>query len=97
MKTRTRTILRITLFALLLLTLSLAVLAQQGGDPLTSTAQKVVQEFQTLAPYLVTIGVIIGGAALIFGHSDSWNRIGRVIIGGAIIIGASALVTLLFT
>ncbi|MGA9753259.1 MAG: TrbC/VirB2 family protein [Acidobacteriota bacterium] len=76
--------------------LSLATLAAQAqSDPLSTTAQKVISEFNTLAPYIVTIGIIIGGAAIMFGHSDGWNRLGKVIIGGSIIIGAAALVNVL--
>ena len=77
-------------------TLSLATVAAQAqSDPLSTTAQKVISEFNTLAPYIVTIGIIIGGAAIMFGHSDGWSRLGKVIIGGSIIIGAAALVNVL--
>jgi type IV secretory pathway VirB2 component (pilin) len=65
------------------------------GDPLSTTAQKVIQEFNTLAPYIVTIGLIFGGLAIMFGHSEGWSRIGKVIIGASIIIGAAALVNVL--
>jgi|GEM_PF-6930877 type IV secretory pathway VirB2 component (pilin) len=72
---------------------SLATHAQ--SDPLQTTAQKVINEFNTLAPYIVTIGIIVGGAAIMFGHSEGWSRLGKVIIGGSIIIGAAALVNVL--
>jgi len=69
--------------------------AHAQGDPLSTTAQKVIQEFNTLAPYIVTIGLIFGGLAIMFGHSEGWSRIGKVIIGASIIIGAAALVNVL--
>jgi type IV secretory pathway VirB2 component (pilin) len=72
---------------------SVAAYAQQ--DPLQTTAQKVVDEFNTLAPYIVTIGIIVGGLAIMFGHSEGWSRLGKVIIGASIIIGAAALVNVL--
>ena len=40
---------------------SLAASAQ--GDPLSTTAQKVIREFNTPAPYIVTIGRIFVGLA----------------------------------
>ena len=72
---------------------SIAASAQQ--DPLQTTAQKVIDEFNTLAPYIVTIGIIIGGLAIMFGHSEGWNRLGKVIIGASIVIGAAALINVL--
>jgi type IV secretory pathway VirB2 component (pilin) len=71
------------------------VAASAQSDPLQTTAQKVINEFNTLAPYIVTIGIIVGGAAIMFGHSEGWSRLGKVIIGGSIIIGAAALVNVL--
>ena len=71
------------------------VAAQAQQDPLQTTAQKVIQEFNTLAPYIVTIGIILGGLAIMFGHSEGWSRLGKVIIGASIIIGAAALVNVL--
>ena len=76
--------------------LGIATIAEHAqGDPLSTTAQKVIQEFNTLAPYIVTIGLIFGGLAIMFGHSEGWSRIGKVIIGASIIIGAAALVNVL--
>jgi type IV secretory pathway VirB2 component (pilin) len=76
--------------------LGLATIAAQAQqDPLQTTAQKVIQEFNTLAPYIVTIGIILGGLAIMFGHSEGWSRLGKVIIGASIIIGAAALVNVL--
>jgi type IV secretory pathway VirB2 component (pilin) len=72
---------------------TLATQAQQ--DPLQTTAQKVIDEFNTLAPYIVTIGIILGGLAIMFGHSEGWSRLGKVIIGASIIIGAAALINVL--
>jgi type IV secretory pathway VirB2 component (pilin) len=72
---------------------TVAVQAQQ--DPLQTTAQKVIDEFNTLAPYIVTIGIILGGLAIMFGHSEGWSRLGKVIIGASIVIGAAALVNVL--
>ena len=72
-----------------------AIPARAQGDPLSTTAQKVIQEFNTLAPYIVTIGLIFGGLAIMFGHSEGWSRIGKVIIGASIVIGAAALVNVL--
>ena len=74
---------------------SLATFAQQ--DPLQTTAQKVIDEFNTLAPYIVTIGIILGGLAIMFGHSEGWSRLGKVIIGASIVIGAAALINVLIT
>jgi len=71
------------------------VAAQAQQDPLQTTAQKVIDEFNTLAPYIVTIGIILGGLAIMFGHSEGWSRLGKVIIGASIIIGAAALVNVL--
>ncbi len=52
-------------------TLGLATVATQAQqDPLQTTAQKVIDEFNTLAPYIVTIGIILGGLAIMFGHSE---------------------------
>ena len=76
--------------------LGLATIAAQAQqDPLQTTAQKVIDEFNTLAPYIVTIGIILGGLAIMFGHSEGWSRLGKVIIGASIIIGAAALVNVL--
>ena len=76
--------------------LGLATIATQAQqDPLQTTAQKVIDEFNTLAPYIVTIGIILGGLAIMFGHSEGWSRLGKVIIGASIIIGAAALVNVL--
>ena len=72
------------------------IAAQAQQDPLQTVAQKVIQEFNTLAPYIVTIGIILGGMAIMFGHSEGWSRLGKVIIGASIVIGAAALVQLLF-
>ena len=72
---------------------TLATQAQQ--DPLQTTAQKVIDEFNTLAPYIVTIGIILGGLAIMFGHSEGWSRLGKVIIGASIIVGAAALIPVL--
>ena len=72
---------------------TLATQAQQ--DPLQTTAQKVIDEFNTLAPYIVTIGIILGGLAIMFGHSEGWSRLGKVIIGASIVIGAAALINVL--
>lgn len=72
---------------------SLGTYAQ--GDPLATTAQKVISEFNTLAPYIVTIGLIVGGIAIMFGHNEGWSKIGKVIIGASIVIGAAALVNVL--
>ena len=69
--------------------------AQAQSDPLQTTAQKVIDEFNTLAPYIVTIGIILGGLAIMFGHSEGWSRLGKVIIGASIVIGAAALVNVL--
>ena len=74
-------------------TASLAAHAQ--SDPLQTTAQKVIDEFNALAPYIVTIGIILGGLAIMFGHSEGWSRLGRVIIGASIVIGAAALINVL--
>ena len=74
---------------------SLATQAQQ--DPLQTTAQKVINEFNTLAPYIVTIGIILGGLAIMFGHSEGWSRLGKVVIGASIVIGAAALINVLIT
>ena len=71
------------------------VAAQAQQEPLQTTAQKVIDEFNTLAPYIVTIGIILGGLAIMFGHSEGWSRLGKVIIGASIIIGAAALVNVL--
>ena len=79
--------------AFVLGTASLA--AQAQSDPLQTTAQKVIDEFNTLAPYIVTIGIILGGLAIMFGHSEGWSRLGKVIIGASIVIGAAALVNVL--
>ena len=80
------------------LTLGLAsVAAQAQQDPLATTAQKVISEFNTLAPYIVTIGIILGGLAIMFGHSEGWSRLGKVIIGASIVIGAAALINVLIT
>lgn len=77
---------------------SLAPLAAQAQqDPLQTTAQKVIDEFNTLAPYIVTIGIILGGLAIMFGHSEGWSRLGKVIIGASIVIGAAALINVLIT
>jgi type IV secretory pathway VirB2 component (pilin) len=77
-------------------TLGLATVAAQAQqDPLQTTAQKVIDEFNTLAPYIVTIGIILGGLAIMFGHSEGWSRLGKVIIGASIIIGAAALINVL--
>ena len=76
--------------------LGLATIAAQAQqDPLQTTAQKVIDEFNTLAPYIVTIGIILGGLAIMFGHSEGWSRLGKVIIGASIVIGAAALVNVL--
>jgi len=72
---------------------TLATQAQQ--DPLQTTAQKVIDEFNTLAPYIVTIGIILGGLTIMFGHSEGWSRLGKVIIGASIVIGAAALINVL--
>lgn len=56
---------------------SLATSVQQ--NPLAATAQKVISEFNTLGPYIGTIGIILGGLAIIFGHSEEWSRLGKVI------------------
>ncbi len=72
---------------------TVATHAQQ--DPLQTTAQKVIDEFNTLAPYIVTIGIILGGLAIMFGHSEGWSRLGKVIIGASIVIGAAALINVL--
>lgn len=77
-------------------TLGLASIAAQAQqDPLQTTAQKVIDEFNTLAPYIVTIGIILGGLAIMFGHSEGWSRLGKVIIGASIVIGAAALINVL--
>ena len=77
-------------------TLGLASIAAQAQqDPLQTTAQKVIDEFNALAPYIVTIGIILGGLAIMFGHSEGWSRLGKVIIGASIVIGAAALVNVL--
>ena len=77
-------------------TLGLATVAAQAQqDPLQTTAQKVIDEFNTLAPYIVTIGIILGGLAIMFGHSEGWSRLGKVIIGASIIVGAAALIPVL--
>ena len=68
----------------------------QTGDPLQTTAQKVLDEFNTLAPILVTLGIIIGGLAIMFGQNDGWSKIGKVLIGGCIILAASWVVTNFF-
>ena len=76
--------------------LSLASIAAQAQqDPLQTTAQKVIDEFNALAPYIVTIGIILGGLAIMFGHSEGWSRLGKVIIGASIVIGAAALINVL--
>ncbi|MGC8724779.1 MAG: TrbC/VirB2 family protein [Acidobacteriota bacterium] len=80
-----------TAFALGMVSLA----AQAQSDPLQTTAQKVIDEFNTLAPYIVTIGIILGGLAIMFGHSEGWSRLGKVIIGASIVIGAAALVNVL--
>ena len=78
--------------------LGLATVATQAQqDPLATTAQKVISEFNTLAPYIVTIGIILGGLAIMFGHSEGWSRLGKVIIGASIVIGAAALINVLIT
>ncbi|MEJ2367794.1 MAG: TrbC/VirB2 family protein [Acidobacteriota bacterium] len=69
-----------------------AVAAQAQQDPLQTTAQKVIDEFNTLAPYIVSIGIILGGLAIMFGHSEGWSRLGKVIIGASILFGAAALI-----
>ena len=84
---------RRTLAAFSLGCATLAARAQQ--DPLQTTAQKVIQEFNTLAPYIVTIGIILGGLAIMFGHSEGWSRLGKGIIGASIVVGAAALVNVL--
>ena len=71
------------------------VAAQAQQDPLQTTAQKVIDEFNTLAPYIVTIGIILGGLTIMFGHSEGWSRLGKVIIGASIIVGAAALIPVL--
>ena len=78
------------------ITLGLASIAAQAQqDPLQTTAQKVIDEFNALAPYIVTIGIILGGLAIMFGHSEGWSRLGKVIIGASIVIGAAALINVL--
>jgi type IV secretory pathway VirB2 component (pilin) len=86
---------RVLSTSLLLGSATLATSAQQ--DPLATTAQKVISEFNTLAPYIVTIGIILGGLAIMFGHSEGWSRLGKVIIGASIVIGAAALINVLIT
>lgn len=74
--------------------LGLATIATHAqDDPLVTTATAIQNEFLTLAPYLVAIGIIIGGLSIMFGHSEGWSRLGKVIIGGCLIMGAVALVT----
>jgi type IV secretory pathway VirB2 component (pilin) len=71
--------------------ITIAASAQQS-DPLQTTAQKVLDELNALAPIVVTIGIIIGGLAIMFGHSEGWSRLGKIIIGASIIFGAAALI-----
>jgi len=73
----------------------LASVAASAQDPLQTTAQKVLTELNTLAPYIVTIGIILGGLSIIFGHSEGWSRLGKIIIGASIIFGAAALINTL--
>jgi type IV secretory pathway VirB2 component (pilin) len=81
-----------------LFTLGMTTVATQAQqDPLQTTAQKVINEFNTLAPYIVTIGIILGGLAIMFGHSEGWSRLGKVVIGASIVIGAAALINVLIT
>ncbi len=76
-----------------LATLGLITLATNAqGDPLQTTAQKVLDELNALAPIIVTIGIIIGGLAIMFGHSEAWSRLGKIVIGASIIFGAAALI-----
>lgn len=70
----------------------ITVTASAQGDPLQTTAQKVLDELNALAPIIVTIGIIIGGLAIMFGHSEGWSRLGKIIIGASIIFGAAALI-----
>jgi type IV secretory pathway VirB2 component (pilin) len=70
----------------------ITIAASAQGDPLQTTAQKVLDELNSLAPILVTIGIIIGGLAIMFGHSEGWSRLGKIIIGASIIFGAAALI-----
>jgi type IV secretory pathway VirB2 component (pilin) len=74
-----------------------SIAAQAQTDPLQTTAQKVISEFNALAPYIVTIGIILGGLAIMFGHSEGWSRLGKVIIGASIVIGAAALINVLIS
>jgi type IV secretory pathway VirB2 component (pilin) len=69
--------------------------ANAQSDPLLTTANKVKTELLTLAPIIVTIGIIIGGLAIMFGHNEGWSRFGKIIIGATIIFGAVALINLL--
>jgi type IV secretory pathway VirB2 component (pilin) len=64
----------------------------QSSDPLQTLGNNVLNEFHTLAPIIVGIGVIVGAISIIFGHTEGWNKLGKVLIGGALIIGATWVV-----
>ncbi len=70
--------------------------AQQSGDPLQTTAQKVITWITgPMGILIVTLGIIIGALMVIFGRThEGWGHLGKVVIGGAILIGAVQVVHL---
>jgi type IV secretory pathway VirB2 component (pilin) len=86
--------------ALLVTSLLPAVaLASPGGAglPWEGTFQTIQNSIQGVAPYLLTIAVVIGGLAWMFGEGNGMSRrVVGLVVGGSMVVGVSSVVSTLF-
>ena|SRR5699024_6712389 len=71
-----------------------------GSLQLVKIANQIIDFLQgPIAMILITLGLIVGGAGIMFGRESDkrgFKRIGWVVVGGSIIVGATSLVSYFF-
>jgi type IV secretory pathway VirB2 component (pilin) len=80
----------------LALTMLVVLLAMSTGlsaqTPIENAAQRLVDIFTRIAPYLATLAFIVGGILLAIGHHDAYPRLVNICFGVAVALGAVTLV-----